>query len=510
MFMLMSHTRNLHPKTEHDGPSKLPDEMLSFSIAKSAGPNTVSPRLGALIIPRRKPIQTPHFLALTSRGAIPHISQDTLRDNTNVKGVYLALEDCEAPFFNKKAPRDTPPIYNLPQPSHPTPDNSPFRKFIAIPNDTVLLLAPRRVPPVACPAANTDQSISILTSVGFRRLESEDYVEATRNLLPDIVVGIADVVYSKGTGRKRVDKMGDRTSVWTQAMVDGLITSPDDDSDGPAAANSTSGVRKESHPAVFAPILPIERGEQSYYLEQLEENMMEKISGLAVYDSSVTVDLPEGFATLPRLSLDEPANPHSVLREISLGIDVFVLPFIGEATDAGISLDFSFPSPPDITRGHLPQRPLGINMWDVGHANDISPLREGCKCYACRNHHRAYIQHLLAAKEMLGWVLLQIHNLAIMDEFFFAIRASITCGTFDVDMNTFERIYERELPEQTGQGPRVRGYQFKSEGPGEPKKNALAYKTLDDTREKLAEGVTPSPNVEAQDLEDRGFAEKSQ
>jgi queuine tRNA-ribosyltransferase accessory subunit len=59
-------------------------------------------------------------------------------------------------------------------------------------------------------------------------------------------------------------------------------------------------------------------------------------------------------------------------------------------------------------------------------------------------------------------------------------------------------------------GCSVRGYQFKSEGPGEPRKNALAYKTLDDAREKLAEGVTPSPNVEAQDLEDRGFAEKLQ
>src|SRR5579862_6285480 len=97
--VLMSHTYSTHVLTsyikpsqktiaanrkdmdvpEHGRPSKLPDEMLSFSIAKSAGPNTVSPRLGALIIPRRKPIQTPHFLALTSRGAVPHISQDTLR-----------------------------------------------------------------------------------------------------------------------------------------------------------------------------------------------------------------------------------------------------------------------------------------------------------------------------------------------------------------------------------------------------------------------------------------------
>ena len=86
---------------ERGRPSQLQGEMLSFSVVKSAGPNAINPRLGTLIIPRRKPIQTPHFIALTSRGVVPHISQDTLRDNTKVKGVYLALEDCEAPFYDR-------------------------------------------------------------------------------------------------------------------------------------------------------------------------------------------------------------------------------------------------------------------------------------------------------------------------------------------------------------------------------------------------------------------------
>ncbi|KAH0545268.1 hypothetical protein FGG08_000567 [Glutinoglossum americanum] len=408
----------------------------------------------------------------------------------------------------EKAPRDTPPVYNLPQPSSPSSDNSPLRKFVALPNDTVLLLAPRRVPPVSCPAANTDQSISILTSVGFRKLELDDYVEATKLLMPDIVVGMADVANGKETGRKRVEKMGDRTGMWTQAMVDELSNDLEEDSDEQEVTRAPVEGQKLFHTAVFAPILPIERGSQSYYLDQLGEGMAKDISGIAIYDSSITVDLPEGLTNLPRLSLDEPPNPHAVLREISLGIDMFVIPFVSEATDAGISLDFSFP-PSDISLEHSPLRPLGVDMWDTAHARDLSPLRTGCECYSCRNHHRAYIQHLLSAKEMLGWVLLQIHNLTIMDEFFSSVRTSIARGTFDADTSAFERIYEKELPEQTGQGPRVRGYQFKSEGPGEPKKNALAYKTLDDAKEKLAEGVTPSPNVEAEDLEGRGFAEKS-
>ena len=55
----------------------------------------LSPRLGSLTLPNRKAIDTPHYLAITSRGAVPHISQDTFTRDTNIAGVYAGLEDCE-------------------------------------------------------------------------------------------------------------------------------------------------------------------------------------------------------------------------------------------------------------------------------------------------------------------------------------------------------------------------------------------------------------------------------
>ena len=51
-------------------------------------------RLGTLCFNNRNPIETPHYLAITSRGAVPHLSQDTMRENSEIKGVYVALEDC--------------------------------------------------------------------------------------------------------------------------------------------------------------------------------------------------------------------------------------------------------------------------------------------------------------------------------------------------------------------------------------------------------------------------------
>ena len=55
---------------------------------------------------------------------------------------------------------------------------------------------------------------------------------------------------------------------------------------------------------------------------------------------------------------------------------------------------------------------------------------------------------------------------------------------------------------------RVRGYQFRSEGKGGPRKNPIAYRPLNDGKDKLAEAALPSPNADADGLERQGFAMK--
>ena len=107
---------------------------------------------------------------------------------------------------------------------------------------------------------------------------------------------------------------------------------------------------------------------------------------------------------------------------------------------------------------------------------------------------------------MLGWVLLQIHNHHILSEFFSSIRHSIRSGTFEIDCKEFSKVYESELPEKSGQGPRVRGYHFKSEGPGEPKKNRAAWGNLGGDDQEVDGGLVP--DEPAGELEDKGFAEK--
>lgn len=55
-------------------------------------------RLGELALAGRQKVQTPNYFPLASRGSLPHLSQDMMRDYAPVAGIYTALEDCESPL----------------------------------------------------------------------------------------------------------------------------------------------------------------------------------------------------------------------------------------------------------------------------------------------------------------------------------------------------------------------------------------------------------------------------
>ncbi|KAN0080852.1 tRNA-guanine(15) transglycosylase-like protein [Elaphomyces granulatus] len=456
-----------------------------FNVLHPA-PAVFAPRVGMFVLPGRKPVHTPHYLSLTSRGAVPHLTQDVMRDHTSISSLYIALED-----FIEKAPDDVPPLYKMQAEAH----ESTLRKFTCLPDDILLVMGPRRVPPVFTPMPNTGTAISILTSVGFRKLEAEDYIEAVRKVCPDIVVGLADLVVGLQAGIKRREKMVDRTHAYTRDATKQLY-------------GDVGEPESESSTVYFAPVLPLENTQQMLYLDDLGDELREHISGLAVYEASSLAIVPDKIGCLPRLTLSGPKTPHEILREISLGADLITIPFVGTASDGGIALDFIFAPP--LEDGSSTSKPLGIDMWSPIYAADLSPLAQGCECYTCTKHHRAYIQHLLSAKEMLAWTLLQIHNLHTIDCFFAAVRDNIEAGTFTEGFLAFEQTYQPSLPQQTGQGPRRRGYHAQASGPGEPKLNSSPYDQLDDAAEKYAEAQSsvPTPDVSAEELQISGFAVK--
>ena len=248
-----------------------------------------------------------------------------------------------------------------------------------------------------------------------------------------MVVAAVDIGFGTApAGRRKHEKMAERSTAWLRGLRAGL---------------KASALEGNLSSAIWAPVLPVDALIQATYLEELEES---DLDGLVMYDESSVLAVPNGLQSLLRTSLAQPKSPHDILKSISLGIDLHALSFITTASDAGIAFVFEFP-PPILGQKRLP---LGYDLWSSSYATDLSPLQYHCTCYTCCNHHRAYVRHLLSTKEMLAWMLLQIHNHHVVDKFFDGVRESIAHGIFESAVEDFLRNYESDFPESTGERPR--------------------------------------------------------
>lgn len=71
-----------------------------------------------------------------------------------------------------------------------------------------------------------------------------------------------------------------------------------------------------------------------------------------------------------------------------------------------------------------------INIKNAQYKRDYQPLDKTCTCYACLNFSRAYLNHLVRSREMLGYIMLSLHNITELIRFTQEIRSSILRGTF--------------------------------------------------------------------------------
>ncbi|KAJ4389381.1 hypothetical protein N0V93_006848 [Gnomoniopsis smithogilvyi] len=440
-------------------------EGMRFEILKAVGGNGASARLGRLTLPQRHTVDTPNFFAVTSRGAVPHLTPDTSARYESFPGVYMAMEDLVEK--SQKVVTKIPAAAKI-----PAPDGKHLHAFAGLPSSNITVLGPRRTPAVKASIGNSDKYIQMFTSNGFQPLTNTEYITIIDTLKPDIAIPLADMNYSamNTPGGKAMRRMCERTEDWMAQLH---------------ATLNVDELRK-SNTSIFAPTLPAPYSMQWQYLQRLSEDMVDSLSGLAVYDVDMLPDLVELPSLLPlaRLSIDAPEDPHEILRQVSLGVDVFLLPFINAVSDAGVAMTFTFPpspSPSQATLHGTSLLPLGDDLTSATNATSLEPLLKECTCYACSSHHRAYLHHLLNAREMLAWTLLQIHNHHVITSFFAGIRASLALGKekFQEDYREFLKRYEPSLPEGTGTRPRARGYHFKSEFM-DGKRNESTWRILQD------------------------------
>lgn len=123
---------------------------------------------------------------------------------------------------------------------------------------------------------------------------------------------------------------------------------------------------------------------------------------------------------VPFLPKDRPTylmgvgTPANILEGVERGIDFF---------------DCVYPTR-NGRHGHLYTNQGKINLFNAQYELDDRPIEEGCGCPACRRYSRAYIRHLLKAKEMLGMRLCVLHNLYFYNTMMEEIRDALDNGRF--------------------------------------------------------------------------------
>lgn len=143
------------------------------------------------------------------------------------------------------------------------------------------------------------------------------------------------------------------------------------------------------------------------------------VGGLAVGETheEMYYILEEVVPHLPRnkptylMGVGTPAN---ILEGVERGVDFF---------------DCVYPTR-NGRHGHLYTNHGKINLFNAKYELDDRPIEEGCGCPACRRYSRAYIRHLLKAKEMLGMRLCVLHNLYFYNTMMEEIREALDEGRF--------------------------------------------------------------------------------
>jgi len=144
------------------------------------------------------------------------------------------------------------------------------------------------------------------------------------------------------------------------------------------------------------------------------------IGGLAVGEGQEVMFKTLDYTT-PLLPIDKPrylmgvGKPKDIIGAVKRGVDMF---------DCVIPTRSGRNGQAFISQGT-------INIRNAQYQEDLKPLDEECDCYTCKNHSRAYLNHLVKSNEILGAMLMSEHNINYYQNLMQKIRTAIEENSFD-------------------------------------------------------------------------------
>ncbi|XP_016135828.1 queuine tRNA-ribosyltransferase subunit qtrtd1-like isoform X1 [Sinocyclocheilus grahami] len=370
-------------------------------------------------------LEVPGCLLYTRCATVPHLTQDTLHTLRDLPSVTQVSVDSLAEHHEVLKEF-----------------KEGVRKFSGL-HDTVLFCSLHDSANSSPAGHVTNKTVSVWGSGGRIELTVARFIAIQAAIQPDCYQSMADgETWQAGTSRKRVRKAVDRTL----AHLDECL----------ALHQKTQELKKAE---IFG---VVEGGDiLEERLRSARETAKRPVGGFvldgfhsAAMDQDVRVQLIK--ATSAELPQEKPrlvlgvGRPDEVISCVEAGVDLFESFFPFQVTERGCALSFNYTIDPDPetagtstptvlefngerpavkklnSNGDENMTPYEMNLKDKWYQDDFRPLVEGCSCYCCKKHMRAYVHHLLVTNELLGGVLLMLHNMAHYLGFFKALREAIT------------------------------------------------------------------------------------
>ncbi|TYZ62712.1 hypothetical protein PybrP1_008554 [[Pythium] brassicae (nom. inval.)] len=360
-------------------------------------------------------LATPCYLPPTAMGHTPHLTPDNYAKEPELRARFVDFADL-APALDFVRVKQTA-----------------FRTFLRLEDAQLVLTARdyvnRSNPPV------TKAGFAVETCTGRRTVSPREYMEVVRLLQPELVVPLADeIAASFGDNRQRVAV--ERSLDWLDACIAHREREP---ICGVILGGADERLRRLSAAETCR------RDVQAVLISGLDSCDCAETRGRLI---DVVVDEVAASASpaaaVPRL-VSGVGEPLQILDAVSRGVDGFVSTYPATLTSSGAALAFWVDaSADDDSAERVRERERSgslLHLREPRFERDFRPLLHGCDCFACRQYTRAYVHHLLNVREILGDVLLYLHNLHQYYRFFRVMRREIKAGNFARFAQTFQERY---------------------------------------------------------------------
>ncbi|XP_059477689.1 queuine tRNA-ribosyltransferase accessory subunit 2-like isoform X2 [Neocloeon triangulifer] len=379
----------------------------------SLGCITKSGRLGSIAEVDRIPsavFETPLMLLTTKGGTVPHLTHETLSLLTS-KTLALQL----------------PLASNLRALPGTTLSKMNVAEFIGMKESLTFCCV--NDPLTTLPGKfNNKNSVAVWTNSGRENVTPKSYMDIVEALRPDMYQTLCDSDTNSSGSNKRALHSVNTSMQFFQYCLD---------------RHKSSEVLGKS--CILASLVGGFSAESR--LQMAKELAGEAVDGFVLegFDAALTHGeaadpdlvasllrdtlklLPEGKVRL----LPGCWAPEALWRFVREGVDVFDSSLPTAAAERGAALTFGFdPHSKSFSysceeKENSESKVYEISLKEKKYFDCLEPILEGCKCVTCRNHTKAYLHHLLVTQELLGSVLLMMHNLHHYEEFFSKMREAI-------------------------------------------------------------------------------------